>query len=199
MKLLALAFLAFPFCGLLQHGTPGKAPNPRAIALEKKAGFLAMANRDPQKLDSAIILLKEAIAIDPAYALAYSQLAGLYRRQKTYTKALTLMKQFIELEPKNPEGLAGYGMMLEVCKKTKEAYKYYQIAANLNIEKLKHIPVYDKQYLPLQVNYACNLIMLNKQAEANKIITAALRDHPDYYPAQFVKNSSRAELLETIK
>lgn len=199
MKLLSLTFLAFSFCGLLQHSPGNKAPNPRAISLERKASLLIMANDNPHKLDSAIVLLKNAIAIDPAYALAYSQLAITYWRQKTYSSALTSMKQFTELEPKNPEALAGYGMMLEVCKKTEKAYKYYQTAANLNREKLKHMDISDKQYLAVQVNYAYNLKLLNKQDESNKIINSVLKDHPNYSPARIVKNYSRVELLKSLK
>lgn len=196
MKLLSLIFLVFFFCGPLQYNCYGKAPNPRAVALEKKAALLVMAIHTPQKLDSAIILLKHAIEIDPAYGIAYSLLAKTYWIQKEYPNALASGKKFTELEPKNPEGLEGYGMMLEARNKIKEAYKYYQAAANLNMEKLKHMSATDKQYLAVQVNYAYNLKMLNKQAESNKIISTVLKEHPNYYPAQVVKIYSRAELLK---
>lgn len=196
MKLLLLTLLIFFFCGVLPHHCYGKAPNPRAVGLEKRAALLIMANNAPQKLDSAIILLKEAIRIDPVYTMAYSLLARTYWIQKKPSKALTAMKRTTELEPENPEALVGYGMMLEMCHKTKEAYKYYQTAANLNRKKLKHLTGLDKQYLAVLVNYAYDLKMLNKQAELNRIIGAVLKDHPDYYPAKVVRNYSRAGLLK---
>lgn len=177
MKLLSLMAFACSFYSPLQHTAPKHTPNPKAVALERKAIKLSIASHN---LDSTITLLKGAISIDPSYGLGYGELATMYFRQKAYSKALTSMKRCTELEPDNPEGLAYYGIILEICKKTKEAYNYYQKAADLNREKLKHTNVWDKQYLFLQVNYASDLKFLNKEAEYNKIIESVLADHPDY-------------------
>lgn len=195
MKLILLIVLACSFYSPLQHTAPKHVPNPKAVALERKAIKLYIASHN---LDSAITLLKGAISIDPSYGSAYCELATMYWGQKAYSKALAPLKRYTELEPDNPEGLAGYGIILEMRKKTKEAYSYYQKAADLNREKLKHTNVWDKQYLALQVNYAFDLKLLNKEAECNKIIESALADHPDYLAALWLKKSSRAQMLSTM-
>jgi tetratricopeptide (TPR) repeat protein len=54
-----------------------------------------------KQYSDSIDLLKQAIEINPAEALAYNNLASIYYTQKEYEEAKTYMKKAVELDPMN--------------------------------------------------------------------------------------------------
>lgn len=62
----------------------------------------AVALKDEQKNEEAIDLLKQAVELDPAYALAHLALAVCYGRVGKHDEAVAHGQKVCELEPSDP-------------------------------------------------------------------------------------------------
>ena len=69
-----------------------------AVALYDEADKL----KDSGKLDEAAAKLKEALAIEPGYALAHSGLAVVLQRLGRHEEAIAHARKACELEPNDP-------------------------------------------------------------------------------------------------
>jgi len=91
--------------------------NPEAYELYHQANFFGRKVRDPEALISSVILLKEAIRLDPEFTLAYTSLADTYLKQYWFKydqskELLVLAKEAIDMaldvDPALPEGYIQY-------------------------------------------------------------------------------------------
>jgi Flp pilus assembly protein TadD len=58
--------------------------------------------KDEGKLDEAVTKLKEALAVDPNYALAHSALAVVQQRLGRHDEAIAHARKVCEIEPNDP-------------------------------------------------------------------------------------------------
>ncbi len=128
-----------------------KVLQPHLAELEGNAdAFYAMGNTyldygnvlsDPrqkaQKIDSARLLLEQAIALDPGKPNVYSALASIYMVQGNTNEAERLLKKYIELDKHND----GVYMMLGLCERhdgnTSKMMQYMEESIRINDENGK--------------------------------------------------------------
>jgi tetratricopeptide (TPR) repeat protein len=58
--------------------------------------------KDASRLDEAVAKLKEALALDPNYALAHSALAVVLQKQGSHEEAIEHARKVCEIEPQDP-------------------------------------------------------------------------------------------------
>lgn len=177
-------------------------PSATAIKLNDSAAAFMMrlkqGNRQQGNLDSALILLDKAIAIDQDYFIAYSNKVAVYCRQGNFSKAAETAKQLERIQPQNPEAIFELGFLLEKTGKVKEAREKYQKALSLNKKKLKELDSQNKQYLSIQINYALNLIFSNKEDEGKRELNDVLKKDPNNLPAKILYGQTRTEILQQL-
>jgi Flp pilus assembly protein TadD len=58
--------------------------------------------KDASRLDEAVAKLKEALTVDPNYALAHSALAVVLQKQGLHEEAIQHARKVCEIEPQDP-------------------------------------------------------------------------------------------------
>lgn len=79
-------------------------------------------------VDSALLAYEEAIAIDPSYANAYSDLSVAYRYKGDYEKAIVYSRRALELDPENVDYHYSLGLLLWQTGRAEEAVGYLKTA-----------------------------------------------------------------------
>ncbi|MBB6502624.1 hypothetical protein [Pedobacter cryoconitis] len=175
-------------------------PKPEAIALNNRASRLnAMHLPGSKQVDTALILLDSALKIDNHYAIAYSNMTSIYVERKNYPMAIRTMRKFEVVEPTNPELLFYLGIMLEKTGELKKSREKFIKAEALNKLRLNKMNVNDKHYEDTLINYAGDLIFLNRSAEAEKILTKILTKNPKQMAALALKGKTKEHLLNEFK
>lgn len=77
--------------------------------------------KDAGQNDEAVAKLQEALALDPAYALAHSALAVVLTRLKRHEEAIAHAKTVCELEPKDPFSFTALSVTCQRAGKIMEA------------------------------------------------------------------------------
>lgn len=75
-------------------------------------------------VDSALLAYEEAIAIDPSYAKAYSDLSVVYRYNGDSEKAIVYLRRALELDPENVDHQYSLGLLLWQAGQAEEAVGY---------------------------------------------------------------------------
>ncbi len=190
---LFIAFLIFTGCLSKSKNNIVKI-DPKAIALNNSAVKLMMWPQK-DKLDSALVLLNKAIKIEPEYVIGYSNKIGVYIRQGNLNMALETARQLEKIQPENPQGIIGLGLLLERTGSIKEAQEKYQKALLIYEDELNHTDKNDKKYMFIQTNYAADLIFLGREEDAKKELYEILKKDSSYYPAKMLFTTSKKKLL----
>jgi tetratricopeptide (TPR) repeat protein len=86
----------------------------------------AQAQRIKGNLDSAVLLLRKAIALDPESLYLQRELATVYIQNKEDEKALEVLEGLLQKNPNDLKSLIIYGGVKQVRKETKEAIAAYE-------------------------------------------------------------------------
>jgi len=121
--------------------------------------------RDSSNLKIALILINQALEVDPEYIRAISQKANIYMEGGKYDSAMFYYEKTIELDPENSLSYSGKGVLyMRYLDKPDSAYKYLvkavdfapndpwtnlalgQFYFNTRNEVIKGLPYYQKAY-----------------------------------------------------
>ncbi len=135
------------------------------------------AKATPESLELSRACLQEAIAIDPAYAMAYSELggclidaAGFHALPVAYamSRARAAIQRALELDQSLPEALTGLGHIAGFYDYDwKEARRLFHIAM-----AAEHVSVHTRDY------YSCYLFATGRVREAIEQEDRALQEDP---------------------
>jgi tetratricopeptide (TPR) repeat protein len=110
--------------------------NKKAVELNNKAVTLS----EQQKLDSALLLYDQSIAMDSTYFLPHKNKIEILIKRKEFEKAKIESEAVIKLEPKMAEGWFIAGLIQELTGDTIKSKEYYSKSIdlyNLRIENPK--------------------------------------------------------------
>lgn len=174
-------------------------PKPEAIVLNNKASHL-MEKYLPgsNQVDTALTLLAKALKIDNHFGSAYNNMTNIYMKRKNYPMAIRTMRRFEMVEPKNPELKFFLGVVLEKNGELKKSREKLMEAEALNKLKLNKMSINDKLYEGTLINYAGDLILLNRNTEAEKILTKILTKNPKQVAALMLKGKTKEELFKGL-
>jgi tetratricopeptide (TPR) repeat protein len=111
-----------------------------AVSLQKRQ----KSPEDAQNLDQVIVLLQNAVHLDPKLGLAYLELGIIYSEQKDFPKAVSALQRAIEAIPSLEEAhyrlAQAYKQMGEIAKAHTELQLYEQISKEKTqeIERQRH-------------------------------------------------------------
>jgi len=89
-------------------------------------------SQDPQSLDRALELAREAIAVDESFSEAYTLLSHVYLWKKQHTQAIAAIKRTIELDPNDADSYADLAETLIWAGNPSEALGLIEKAMRLN-------------------------------------------------------------------
>jgi tetratricopeptide (TPR) repeat protein len=81
----------------------------------------AAAKRDQGDKEGAVVKLKEAIALDPGFALGHGMLAKLYADLAMADKAIEHARRVVELEPDDAFSYTALSVIYQRCGRIPEA------------------------------------------------------------------------------
>ena len=157
----------------------------RAIGLNNKA--MALRGKEPQE---ALRLLDDALAIDPAYVLGYSNKAALLSLLDRHEEAAKVMGQALKLKPDFVEVQIGEGLFWEKAGEIQKAQTSYKKAIAIFDERLKINP--SDSYARAHRAYV--LYLTRDKVEALRILDEMLKEAPDDSLAQSIKDLIKSGL-----
>lgn len=83
------------------------------------------------KSNAAIVALKKALALNPRAAVAYNQLGYVYADLRDFDLALAALKQYVELEPQNPNSADSLAEIYLWSGDVQAAEQWFRKAASL--------------------------------------------------------------------
>jgi type IV pilus assembly protein PilF len=111
------------------------------LRMELASGYLERGNPN-----TALDEVKQALAVDPNYADAYTMRGLIYMQMQQGPLAEQSFKQALQLEPRNPDALHNYGWFLCRNQRLPEAIERFKLATqNVNY------PGLDRTYLVLGI------------------------------------------------
>ena len=126
--LLIISYLAIIGCQSKQE-IKSHVNNKESIRLTKKAmKIVFLKENEIEKVDSAIMLLKKAINIDPKYIEPRLNLIRLLINKKSYSAALSNCRDLQKNYPNSPIYLIIEGFVYEKCNNNKLATTKYRKA-----------------------------------------------------------------------
>ncbi|GAB3661725.1 hypothetical protein GCM10028791_36460 [Echinicola sediminis] len=150
------------FLGLFScESNKGQSPeyHPRAIELNNKALKLSM----DLKVDSALILYDQAIAIDSTYFLPHSNKMGIYLKKKAYEKALYEGEMVINKKPDSGEGWFLSGLLNEHLGNKEKAREYYEKSIDIFTDRINNAEK-EKEINDSKLNRALSKIFIGDQS-----------------------------------
>jgi tetratricopeptide (TPR) repeat protein len=151
----------------------------QAKHLVQQADELAMKN----DFAGSLVLLNQAITLDPTYAATYSQLAKVYYSAGEIDKASDAIGQALACEPYHPEYLYVQGKILEKQLKLDDALAAFQESARVN-------PKESDSYFEMGAIYQQRGDRSNALAAYKKAVEIS-PDDPDYKRALASLNSNQ--------
>jgi len=128
---------------------------------------------DPQTLERALALAKQALTLDDSLPIAHSLLSTVYMLQRQYDQAAAEDERAIALDPNNADSYVRQAQTLNFAGKPEEALRALEQAMRLN-------PRYPPLYL-LQLGHAYQLT--GRYAEAIATLKEAISRSPNFLPA----------------
>lgn len=195
------------------------ADDPEAYALVLRARYLS-GQLAPGSMANAGTLFREALAIDPDYAAAWTGLANVYMRQvgqgllpndTGYDMARSAAAKALEIDPNNAEALRSLAWIAQVHEKNiAAAARYYERALNIeptNVAGAAHLAAglgrldlaitlqeYDNARDPVSAVGTTNLGLYLQRAgrfdEAIDSLRTTLALSPDYIGAHYFLGTS---------
>jgi tetratricopeptide (TPR) repeat protein len=183
----------------LHSSYPGTLPN-----AWNNLGLLA--TRDG-KYGEAIQNFQQALALNPDFLVALTNLGNAYRQQKRWDEAQKTLEHAVSVAPADPEANYSLGMVFAALSDTERAQSFLQKALNLrpvypealnNLgvlylrtqrrdqavasfeECIRVAPAFDQSYLNLARVYALE----NTPVKARTVLLELLKQHPDHPQAQ---------------
>lgn len=176
-------FYGMPNGPALPEAPPKPTISPEAIALNNRA--IEIMRSDP---DNAVRLLDQAIAVEPAYDLAYGNKATILIQNKKYKEAEDCLEKLTALRPRAAESYVCQAFCLQRLGRSKEARSrlLYAISAyNLRLED---------QPFHARLNRAMVIFLLGKERLAQRELNEAERRCPDSNYRRMV--SSMREMIQ---
>ena len=126
---------------------------------ESVYGYIGLGNcyKKLDDINKAIENYKEAINLNPKYALSYNNLGAVYAERGEFRKAEKYLIKALELEPNNSQTLFGLGLLYRKKEELEKAKKYL-IKAKKNTDKSN----------PLIKNIDNELNKINKKDTENR-------------------------------
>jgi len=146
---------------------------PEAVKLNDSAVKVATTVTQtprPQVLTTAIGLLNQATSIDTSYYTAYWNKRAYQIEARQYTDAFATGKQMLKLSPDNADDYTCQGMISEMALDSVGAVKYFNQAISLYNSILDTMNVNNKDYKPMELGKAMDLIMVNQRTNGNEIL-----------------------------
>lgn len=177
-------------------------PKTEAVELNKQAMKIAMFEEGyNEKVDSAIILLQEAIKLDSLYQEARRNLVRFAYQKNYIDLALQTCHDLQKISPKSPMYLEMEGAILETRNQEQKAKKKYKKALSLYENEL-----YDEldEDPNLEFSYVLCLVANNQMEKAKtRLETLKTRDHQnpffdDITIKQIVKEQNEVKKKMTI-
>jgi len=174
-----LAFLLLSGCGGV--GREHKAPA-EAVDLNNQA-YHAFLNGDHNR---ALLLVNDAIKVDPQFAEAYSNKAAILEKQGKREKAAQALQTLVQLRPVYAEAYIPLGVLLEKLGRKEEANNCYTRAFSLYSDRAERATGEEKP--GIEVNLAIAQYLLGDAPAAAETLKRVLAENPDFDRANEVKN-----------
>ena len=172
--------------------------NPRAIKLNNKAielysyvGGEPVSMHDSLMLDSALVLLNNAIKLDAQYYLAYANKAMILASYKLYTQAIETLNYIIKIRPNYVEGIANQGFLYEKMGDLTKANEKYKEAIEAYLKRLND-PYKIMDGVAVQADIAFMLLFVDGKDKALQLIDTIIARNPDNKTAKFMKGNITA-------
>ena len=207
---LFVVFLFYPGCTLIKSVAPDYEQPVYQLKTESRYYYYieAQLHINKNNLDKAIYYLNKTIECDPENLYLQKELAILYLLQKNNLKALNIVKNIIDKNPKDIDSLIIYGRIKQDLKQidaAKEAYenviafdpsqkKIYLILGDIYMEEGKDgkaLKIYKQLVNKFPEFYAGHFLIGKIYAKQGKILDAekefkkALELEPDLEEARF--------------
>jgi tetratricopeptide (TPR) repeat protein len=134
-------------------------------------------DRPEQALDTALVLAKKAVGLDPADSRAYSELGFAYLYRKQVDLAIASYQRALELNPNDADAMAEYADALVYDDQNEQALEIFDRAMRLN-------PYYPDWYLHYKADALSSLgryeeaiaviQSMNEPLNCARMMTAAL-------------------------
>ena len=191
-QLLQIQLLSFivilSSCG--KHEVPKEA-----IELQNRAMELQMG-ADAEKLDSAILLLNQAIWIDPEFYIAYWNIMPLLFQKGDYDRMLDANEKLIALTPNRPYWVNYRGLIYEWKGDTINAKKYYLESLDMYRDILENEDDYDWNF---ELEYVTSLNAAGEIKQAEQELVKLRKKYPKNELLKEVKIYSKEEILKSNK
>lgn len=169
IQFLGLIFFLLSLSGCGQKNVSHQT-NSKSADLNYKAMSLAKFISSIDSAQKAIILLDSATAIDSNNYLAYFNKLMFLNKLKQYHKAIITTNNLIRLRPNAHDIYIIGGIFCEKINDTISSKNYFQKSLNICNITLDTMSIENSDYELITMNRAVNLIMLNKNAEANSVL-----------------------------
>ncbi len=147
-----------------------------AVKLNDKAMLLTSSPElSKQILDSALILLNNAIRIDPTYYIAYVNKAAILLEMREREKALATVTKLLTIKPNLIEAMSLQGVILHCLGRNREAQAKFDDLLSVIEKKIKAYP----DSVNLRLTYAIQLIISGRQEAGITEYRKQLADHPN--------------------
>ncbi|MEO1054351.1 MAG: hypothetical protein AAFX87_27180 [Bacteroidota bacterium] len=168
-------------------------PNPKSIELNNKALEITTFNFDDSiKVDSAIMLLDQATALDSLYFLGYVNKIMFLMMKNDFSRSLETNQRIRELRPKQPKWIIQSALIFELLGDLDKA----------NTEYRKGIKAYENMLdsetnlsWELELEFAQSLVLANDFDRAQDIINKLKKENPDLEFWEAFELQTKNELL----
>ncbi len=172
------------------------SPKPEAIELNNKALEITMLQRDDSiKVDSAILLLDKATALDSLYFFGYSNKIQFLMIKQDFPRMLETNKRIRELRPNQPNWTIQRALILELSGEIEQANTEYKKGIN---EYERILDSEENLSWEFELEFAQSLVMANNYDKAQKIIKRLKKENPDLEIWKAFELQTKDEILKLM-
>ena len=164
-----LIFLSITFCSCGQKNTKDKVDQ-AAVKFNNSAMAMVKYLKNADSSQKAVELLDSATRLDTNYYLGYFNKLMFLNSLKQYDKAILTTQNLIRLRPDAHDLYIIGGVFCEKNYDTISSKKYFQKSLEIFDFVLDTMSFKYNDYEMIMTNKAVNLIMLNRNAEANALL-----------------------------
>lgn len=177
--LAVLAFTALLISGCFADKSGQYKPSKKARDLNNQA----VAALNQQDNERALMLIGEAISIEPEFYGAYGNKAAILKAMGREPEAIETLKAAIQVKPEYVEAYVPLALMLERNAKADEAKALYAQAITLYDARLAKAP----DSPDMAVNRAVAVYLGGNAQEALLALKEVLAKHPEHEQASVIK------------
>jgi len=162
-------FLLMGFYSCIKKPAKHKV-DPAAVDLHNNAMAMVPYVKNADSSRKAILLLDSATSIDSNYYRAYFHKLMFLYSLKQYDKAIVATQNLIRLRPGAHDLHTFAGIFYEKINDSISSKKYFQKSLSICNTVLDTMRLKNIDYEMFTINKAVNLIMLNRNTEANRLL-----------------------------